>query len=202
MNLDEEIEMTVEEMVRTNLKVFHTDPFFSQQFPTYFHHYKKFDTTSPKPIPQIPVKAKRYLESKRVPRNHQIETNFVPYFKANSKIQKTKQQHKPNKEFDLADENQRLFVNQNFSLNALLRTNSPICASRLPSTPVHPSRPNTSFTSTKTRSNSFIRPERPQSRCFNFASTPKNHKAAKKFLLSTYKSFKLNSLTYSYKQYI
>lgn len=201
MNLDEDIEMTVEEMVGANLRVYDTDPVFLQQFPTYFYHHRKFTPTSPKTKPQIPVKAKRFLESKKLPRNHQIESNFIPYLKANSNIQKTKQ-HKHQKEFDLADENQRLFTDQNFSLNTLVRSNSPICASRLPSTPVNHPRPNTSFISTKTRSNSFIRFERSHSRNFNFSSNRNKFKTGKKSLLSTYKSFKLNSLTYSYKQSI
>lgn len=199
MNLNEGDELTLEEMVRMDLKTFETDPIFLQQFPKYFYLYKKGAKADKKQVPEIPCKAKRFLHSRRISRAHQIETNFTPYFKAHHITDKLNKQQKPKREFDLADENQKLFTDQNFSLDKLVRSTSPICASRLPSSPMNQPRPYSSQVSTKSRLNSLSKPEAPPVRFFVFSSRQNRSKSEKKSLLSTYKGFKLNSLIYSYK---
>lgn len=198
MNLNEGVELTLEEMVKMHLRTCETDPIFLQQFPKYFYLYKKSEKAGKEQVPEIPGKAKRFLESRRISRGHQIEANFNPYFKAHHITDKLSKQQKPKKDFDLADENQKLFTDTKLSLNKLIRSTSPICASRLPSSPMNQPRPYTGQVPVKSRSNSLAKPEVTPMRCFIFSSRRNRSKSDKKSLLSTYKGFKLNSLIYSY----
>jgi hypothetical protein len=185
------LELTLEEMVGTTLKVFDTDPVLIQQFPKFFYFYKKSADAAPQVRPSIPRTAKRFLRTRQVPRDHQIETNFHPYFKANYQIKKRSAVNTPCKDFDLADEQLKIFNDENFSLNRLVRSNSPVRASRLPTSSTV-NRLETSKPCLKSRSNSLSKPqEKPSHRMNHLSSTRNRFLYTRSSPLNTYKAFKL-----------
>jgi hypothetical protein len=190
---EDQIELTLEEMVGANLRVFDTDPIMCQQFPKFFYYYKKHPNSTPKPKPSIPKEAKRFLNTRQVPRDLQIEANFHPYFKANYQTKKLSKPSTPLKDFDLADEQLKVFNDEHFSLNIISKSTSPVRVSRLPaSTSVK--RSLAGREKIKTRSNSLSKHlERPHTshRAQYIYSTRNRFLCTRSSPLNTYKAFKL-----------
>ena len=129
-------DLTLEQMVNIRLHYYQKDPIFNQQFPQFSIKddidRKKFK----KSRPVLPKSAKLYYNKKRLPPNHQIESNFQPYSKAAKFIKISQTRSKINQNFDLAEEKLKEFIDDEVSLEILTRSVSPLRVSRYPNFPI------------------------------------------------------------------
>ncbi|OMJ73027.1 hypothetical protein SteCoe_28383 [Stentor coeruleus] len=132
-------ELTIEEMIKTTLKVRKTDPIFNQQYPNVFRAYKTHKTTqsnSPTTKPPQSRISKHFLTSKKLPKFHYIETNFTPYFKAHNRVKYSITKKSIKKDFDLADVRFQQFTDEDYSMGNLEKSESLLKASRFPTSPL------------------------------------------------------------------
>jgi hypothetical protein len=131
----QKVPLTIEQLVKIHLKRSHNDPMFHQQYPNFFfntHTGLKAQHSRP---PTVSTQAKRFLTCKKLPTTHYVESTFAPYLKA-SKHTKSRLSQKRAEGYDLADIKHQEFRDNDVSVNEMIKSQSPVKASRLPTSPL------------------------------------------------------------------